>query len=72
MTQPGEDLHELDQPRLDAVDRDLEAPEADAYEQALPADPAELPIDARLPFEASEADAYEQSLIVEGPDDDYR
>ena len=37
MTQPGEDLHELDSPRFDS-ERDVEAPEADAYEQALPAD----------------------------------
>ena len=33
MTQPGEDLHELDSPRLDSG-RDAEAPEADAYEQS--------------------------------------
>ena len=72
MTQPGEDLHELEEPRLDPDARDPEAPDADAYEQALPADPAKLPVDARLPFEASEADAYEQSLVVDGPDDDYR
>lgn len=33
MTQPGEDLHELDPP-LDEIGRDLEAPEADVLEQA--------------------------------------
>ena len=66
MTQPGEDPHELDSPRLDT-----EAPEADAYEQAVPADPARLPADLRLAPDANEADAYEQSQIVE-MDDDYR
>ena len=71
MTQPGEDLHELDAPSLDPG-RDLEAPDADAYEQALPVDPAQVPTDARLPLEASEADAYEQTIDVEGLDEDYR
>ena len=70
MTQPGEDLHELDSPRLDNG-RDAEAPEADAYEQAMPADPARLPADLRLAFDANEADAYEQSQVVD-MDDDYR
>ena len=70
MTQPGEDLHELDSPRLDAS-RDAEAPEADAYEQALPANPARLPADLRLADDANEADAYEQSQVVD-MDDDYR
>ena len=72
MTQPGEDLHELDPLRLDAASRDLEAPDADAYEQALPADPTKLPSESRLPIEANEADAYEQAQIVDGLDDDYR
>jgi hypothetical protein len=69
MTQPGEDLHELDGPRFDN-DRDVEAPEADAYDQALPADPAHLPADLRLAPDANEADAYEQSQVVD-LDDDY-
>jgi hypothetical protein len=33
MTQPGEDLHELDGPEV-ASGRDVEVPEADAYEQS--------------------------------------
>ena len=70
MTQPGEDLHELDSPRFADI-RDAEAPEADAYEQTVPADPARLPADVRLAFDANEADAYEQSQIVD-MDDDYR
>ena len=70
MTQPGEDLHELDSPRFD-TNRDAEAPEADAYEQAVPANPARLPADLRLAYDANEADAYEQSQVVD-MDDDYR
>jgi hypothetical protein len=70
MTQPGEDLHELDSPRL-ATSRAVEVPEADAYEQALPADPARQPADLRLAYDANEADAYEQSQVVD-LDDDYR
>jgi hypothetical protein len=70
MTQPGEDLHELDSPEL-ADGRDVEAPDADAYEQAMPANPARLPADLRLPPEVNEADAYEQSQVVD-LDDDYR
>ena len=64
MTQPGEDLHELDSPRLTDV-RDAEAPEADAYEQAVPADPARVPADVRLAFDAHEADVSEQSQVVD-------
>jgi hypothetical protein len=71
MTQPGEDLHELDTP-LDAESRDPEAPDADAYEQALPADSTMLPSEPRVPLEADEADALEQSMIVDVEDDDYR
>jgi hypothetical protein len=72
MTQPGEDLHELDPAVLDADGRDLEAPEADVYEQALPADPAILPTERRVPLEADEADALDQAVTVEPEDDDYR
>jgi hypothetical protein len=71
MTQPGEDLHELDSLEFDPRDRDVEAPEADAYEQAMPANPARLPAELRLAPEANEADAYEQSQVVD-LDDDYR
>jgi hypothetical protein len=70
MTQPGEDLHELDSPRP-SDSRGAEAPEADAYEQAVPANPARLPAELRLAFDADEADAYEQSQVVD-MDDDYR
>lgn len=70
MTQPGEDLHELDRPELDDS-RDPEASEADAYEQRLPANPARLPAELRLPSEANEADAYDQAQVVD-LDDEYR
>jgi hypothetical protein len=53
MTQPGEDLHEPDIPQFDPDDRDIEAPEADAYEQALPADSTRLPADLRLAPDAN-------------------
>jgi hypothetical protein len=70
MTQPGEDLHELDGPVV-AETRSVEAPDADAYEQAMPAIPARLPAELRLTSEVNEADAYEQSQVVD-LDDDYR
>ena len=70
MTQPGEDLHELHSP-APAGSRSAETPEADAYEQAMPANPARLPAELRLPVEVNEADAYEQSQVVD-LDDDYR
>jgi hypothetical protein len=72
MTEPGEDLHELDGVLLDVDSRDPEAPDADAYEQALPADPAMLPTEPRVPLEANEADALDQAAVVETEDDDYR
>ena len=56
-----------------ALDSDLETPADDAFEQALPVDPAEEPVDVpHVPFEANEADAYEQSQVVDAHDDDYR
>jgi hypothetical protein len=70
MTQPGEDLHEFDAVVLD-TGRSAEAPEADAYEQAVSANPARLPADLRRRSEVNEADAYEQSQVVD-LDDDYR
>jgi hypothetical protein len=72
MTQPGEDLHELDTP-LDGVGRDPEAPEADAFEQAWPADPGRVPDPPQVPLEANEADAVEQHQVVTtGEDEDWR
>ncbi|GIJ50742.1 hypothetical protein Val02_76280 [Virgisporangium aliadipatigenens] len=66
MTQPGEDLHELDVPSGRAFD----VPVADAYEQDVPANPAtERPV-PRVRFDADEADVLEQSQVVD-LDDDY-
>ncbi len=69
MTQPDEEYLVVEDD-FDP-DEDLEAPPADAFEQALPANPADLRDEPRVPFETNEADAYEQSQIVE-LDDDYR
>lgn len=74
MTRPDEDYRDTDGVTGDEVEAsataDLEAPSDDAYEQALPANPAELSERPRVPFEASEADAIDQSRTVE-LDDDY-
>jgi hypothetical protein len=75
MTQPDDDLLAVDDridERLDPENRDIEAPEADAVEQATPANPADQPAPTgRLTTEASEYDALEQERIVD-LDDDYR
>lgn len=71
MTQPDADFTTFSD-RLDPDLSDIEAPEADAAEQAVPANPAEVPVALRLPFEADEFDALEQSQIVPDLDDDYR
>jgi len=71
MTQPDEELLALDD-RLDPETRDIEAPAADAAEQAMPANPADNPSTTRsVAFEANEYDALEQGRIVD-LDDDYR
>jgi hypothetical protein len=55
-------------------ERDLETPEADAAEQATPADPASLedgePEPASSSIEVSEWDALEQRYVVQIDDDD--
>ena len=56
-------------------DRPLEADEADAIEQAVPAAPAaegegSLPHRLDVPLEASEADVIDQALTVTSDDDD--
>jgi hypothetical protein len=56
-------------------ERDLETPEADAAEQAAPADPGSAddtePVPASSSIEVPEWDAQEQGRIVQ-IDDDYR
>jgi hypothetical protein len=77
MTTPDEALVGVDEDRtpedhLDADERDIEAPEADAVEQATPVDPATGGrVEIRRGLEVDEADAWEQSQVVEH-DDDYR
>ena len=66
----GEDL--TPQHHLSADERDIEAPEADAVEQATPADPAVGGrVESQRGLEVDEYDAWEQSQVVE-LDDDYR
>jgi hypothetical protein len=59
--------------RLDPDQRDIEAPTADAAEQATAANPADEVSSQLRPrvFEVSEYDALEQERVVE-LDDDYR
>jgi hypothetical protein len=77
MTTPDEALVGVDEDRtpedhLDADERDIEAPEADAVEQATPANPAAgARGDNPRGLEVDEYDAWEQSQVVE-IDDDYR
>ncbi|TNY34600.1 hypothetical protein [Thermomonospora catenispora] len=55
-------------------ERDVEAPDADAFEQRLPLGEDEERSTWReeVPFDADEADAVEQDRIVELDEDDYR
>jgi hypothetical protein len=77
MTMPDEALAAVEEDltpddHLDADERDIEAPEADAVEQATPADPAAVTrVDVPRGLEVNEYDAWEQSRVVE-LDDDYR
>ncbi len=68
MTQP-EDLELTD--RLIPDERDLEAPDADAAEQAANADPSWDTAAVSDALDAPEWDAYEQSQVVQ-LEDDYR
>ena len=56
---------------LDPDERDIEAPAADAVEQATAVDPAYAGPAVSGSVEAPEWDAHEQSVIVE-LEDDYR
>jgi hypothetical protein len=62
-------------PLLDLDERDIEAPDADAFEQATPADPldaaTQLPRQISRDPEVSDWDALEQARIVELDDEDY-
>jgi hypothetical protein len=69
MTMPDEDIAPGD--HLDPEERDLEAPDADAVEQATPANPADAPTEVHRGLEVDEYDALEQARVVD-LDDDYR
>jgi hypothetical protein len=56
---------------IDPAERDPEAPDADAVEQATPANPADEPEEVRRGLEVDEWDALEQARVVD-LDEDYR
>ncbi len=66
MTRPGEGVVP---DHLDPAERDIEAPTADAAEQATPARPEDQPHEVRRGWEVSEWDAFEQSIVVDLEDD---
>jgi hypothetical protein len=69
MTTPDEDLVPGD--HLDPDERDIEAPPADAAEQAKPANPVDEPAEIHRGMEVGEWDAVEQAVVVD-LEDDYR
>lgn len=73
MTRPEEDLAEelARGDHLDPDERDLEAPPADAAEQATAANPVEQPTQLQRGLEVGEWDAFEQAIVVDLDQDDY-
>lgn len=69
MSVPDEDL--APGHHLGPEERDPEAPEVDAFEQATPANPTDEPVEVHRGLEVDEYDAVEQARIVD-LDDDYR
>ena len=69
MTRPDEDL--APGPHLTPDERDPEAPDDDAVEQATVANPVDAPAEVHRGLEVGEWDAVEQAAIVD-LDDDYR
>jgi hypothetical protein len=72
----SEDLEDLQaRERLSPDERDIEAPTADAVEQATPADPSQDPDQGRggpeIKADVNEYDALEQARTVE-LDDEFR
>jgi hypothetical protein len=65
----GEEARAAEEP-LRVEELDLEAPEADAVEQAMPVDPADARPEVTRDIEVSEYDAVEQARVV-GYDEDY-
>jgi hypothetical protein len=69
MTEPDEDFALGD--HLAPEERDIEAPAADAVEQAAVANPADGESEVHRGLEVDEWDALEQARVVD-LDDDYR
>lgn len=70
MTRPDDELAPED--LLAPEERDIEAPPADAAEQAEPVKPAEARIEVRRGWEVGEWDAVEQAVVVDFDEEDYR
>ncbi|MFS8500090.1 MAG: hypothetical protein FWJ70_18035 [Micromonosporaceae bacterium] len=70
MTRPDDELAAEDY--LDPEERDIEAPTADAAEQAEPITPDEVKIKVRRGWEVGEWDAVEQAVVVDFDEDEYR
>ncbi|HZN20704.1 MAG TPA: hypothetical protein VFB84_21335 [Micromonosporaceae bacterium] len=72
MSEPDEEraLDNAAETQLDPRERDIEAPDADAVEQATPVDPTERPEEVHRGLEVDEWDAVEQARTVP-LDDDY-
>jgi hypothetical protein len=69
MTQPDEEF--VPEAHLAPDERDFEVSDADAIEQASPADPAVEPVEVHRGLEVGEWDAVEQAQVVD-LDDEYR
>jgi hypothetical protein len=65
----GEEARQAGEP-VGPAELDLEAPEADAVEQATPAGPAEVQAEITRDPEVNEYDAVEQARVVQF-DDEY-
>ncbi|HET8681124.1 MAG TPA: hypothetical protein VFM54_04545 [Micromonosporaceae bacterium] len=72
MSEPDQEraLDSATETTLDPRERDIEAPDADAVEQATPVDPTEVPDEVHRGFEVDEWDAVEQARTVP-LDDEY-
>ncbi|HEY8453619.1 MAG TPA: hypothetical protein VIL54_15745 [Natronosporangium sp.] len=70
MTRPDDELAPVD--HLEPEERDIEAPPADAAEQAEPVRPDAVRTEVRRGWEVGEWDAVEQAVVVDFDEDEYR